>query len=662
AVRALAHAVQVSPAVAGRQALLVSTALSAGAVAALLATMPPAAAVGVCTVTSQVAACSGTFPNGITYGSNTAHTINVTNAQIGDNAGGEGIELSAESSGVTLTVTTDGNTTIGGTGNYTVAWDGIDVKVAESESSIEDTRIFITNAASITTVGGDGIDAEIDNTSGNNTITINNTGLIISGDEGIVARGNQTHPGSSTAVTITIINEGAITANGNGIVGNATADSHGNGDLSGVSAVAQSPVYNYANITSVGTAIIDSAQSLADAKGIGVQIGGTAQATEIVVNTGNLTSTAGGGIDAKAVASATARKEPIATTLRAFHSIGFLHFRSVFRFSVMPCARVCVVALDRPRLAARETSSSRHAHQRTARRRRFVSDRAARFAPPEDLQASPFEVVGILEQAVEGSVQVLHAVIGKLEDAAADARHDLVDQVFHVEVLPDLPILLRRAEMDLGHHQAAAGLHDAQELLARFPPLVRVLDVLEVHHHVVGFVGNVPGVVVAERSALAADAAPVIEEGVAAVLLDIEGGDHPARADPLPEVLDETAGLERLSDEENPVALPELQQAVDDHLEDDIGLAPHVGQAADEHGLRPALLLGAVEHHLAEAALVDRLQKIPRCHVLRERLSCQSGVAHCLSLRSPSGIRRDHPPTLSASRLCPGEPSVKDMK
>src|SRR4051794_4959846 len=73
------------------------------------------------------------------------------------------------------------------------------------------------------------------------------------------------------------------------------------------------------------------------------------------------------------------------------------------------------------------------------------------FTPPEYFHATPSEVIRILQQAGESLMKLWHAIIREFQDTAADARHDLVDEMLHVKIHADLPVLFGRTEMDLAH-------------------------------------------------------------------------------------------------------------------------------------------------------------------------------------------------------------------
>jgi hypothetical protein len=104
---------------------------------------------------------------------------------------------------------------------------------------------------------------------------------------------------------------------------------------------------------------------------------------------------------------------------------------------------------------------------------------------------------------------------------------------------------------------------------------------------------------------------------------DVEDLDLAARPDAGTDVVDEATGLDALADDQDLVALAQLEPVVD-HVAGDLGLAPHERQAAQQHGAAPALLLGAVHDDLAETGDVIRLHPGPRIlvvHLRRDVLS-----------------------------------------
>ena len=215
-----------------RTTLLVGTAMGASLLTIMaLDTQSAYAAAGNCNfVVGDLAEyCGGggflqvPFGNGINFTSPTDLTIVVGEnptagtldpATVGSNINGDGVTLTADNSGITLSVVGDNNSTFGTTSGYAISRDGIHVF---SSHYYYNNRIVVKNNAPIGPfVTRDGIHAVVINggsyyndgngntyygTSG--SVLVTNTGVIQAGRDGIHAGGVvfNTGPYSGTMIT-----------------------------------------------------------------------------------------------------------------------------------------------------------------------------------------------------------------------------------------------------------------------------------------------------------------------------------------------------------------------------------------------------------------------------------------------------------------------------
>ena len=214
--------------------------------------------------------------------------------------------------------------------------------------------------------------------------------------------------------------------------------------------------------------------------------------------------------------------------------------------------------------------------------------------------------------------KILRTIIRKFFQLPADPRQKFAEDIFNVHVQLDFHPGLGTIG-DFGQHKIAPAFHDTQHFRPGLAPVIGMLHALQTDRAIERAVCDLSRVGPLPRRELAAATALFRDVAVAGLVGDIEYLDVALGADARSDVLDKTARLDALADDQNLVAGFQFEPIVDE-IASGLRLAPHKWQAAEQYRTAPAFLLILVEYHLTEAAHVIGLHPGPGILVIHPGL------------------------------------------